>query len=124
LQNVLKKCLDVVLLAFARWKVSEAAPTWILNGSKVFCEAAPTWIHMLIKQHQNIIAKRFEKMFRSTLDSELRALKDAIMTKEESMYLCFTKNFRTIDNPCWSSFTFFQRANANNATSKHYCKTF
>ena len=28
--------LDVALLCFARWRVADPTPQWILNGSKVF----------------------------------------------------------------------------------------
>ena len=30
------QALDVALLAFARWRVADPSPSWILNGSKVF----------------------------------------------------------------------------------------
>lgn len=28
--------LDVALLCFARWRVADPSPQWIINGSKVF----------------------------------------------------------------------------------------
>ena len=30
------KALDVALLSFARWRVTDPASQWILNGSQVF----------------------------------------------------------------------------------------
>jgi hypothetical protein len=30
------QALDVALLAFARWQLDEAAPTWVIAGNKAF----------------------------------------------------------------------------------------
>ena len=35
-RRVAVMALDVALLCFARWRVADPTPQWILNGSKVF----------------------------------------------------------------------------------------